>query len=247
MKKPITYPMLLLIPVLLMVVMVSCNQAADKNPDNGNNADTIKISTELSLSSDNEDKKTTFDSIVKPATINLEADTYILDCDNSQINWYCVTHTGYVKFKKGKVFLADGNIVDGNFEICMDSINDVDIDYQLMKEVLVNTLKSEDFFDIKKFPLANFDMVRVKNNSDNTYEVVGNLTVKNITNQIRFNSNIQFQDSLIVVESERFAIDRTKWGLTIYSENFEQTDKSFLFTDLVEIQILLQFRENYLL
>ena len=90
-------------------------------------------------------------------------------------------------------------------------------------------------------------MVRVKNNSDNTYEVVGNLTVKNITNQIRFNSNIQFQDSLIVVESERFAIDRTKWGLTIYSENFEQTDKSFLFTDLVEIQILLQFRENYLL
>ncbi len=235
MKKPITYSMLFWIPVLLMVVMVSCNQAAD----NSNNADTIKQSTELSLSSDNEDKKTTFDSIVKPATINLEADTYILDCDNSQINWYCVTHTGYVKFKKGKVLLADGNIVDGNFEICMDSINDVDIDYQLMKEVLVNTLKSEDFFDIKKFPLANFDLVRVKNNADNTYEVVGNLTISDVSNQIRFNSSIQFQDSLIVVESERFAIDRTKWGLTIYSENFEQTDKSFLFTDLVEIQISL--------
>ena len=65
---------------------------------------------------------------------------------------------------------------------------------------------------------------------------------KEVTNQIRFKSNIQDQDSLIIVESERFSIDRTKWGITLYSRNFEQTDDRFLFTDFVEIQISLQFR-----
>jgi len=39
--------------------------------------------------------------------------------------------------------------------------------------------------------------------------------------------------------SERFSIDRTLWDITIYSENYEQTDDSFLFTDMVEFQVSL--------
>jgi len=244
MKKPLKYSRALWIFALLTFFVFSCNQSADNSSDQSKN----KIDTSnKNTASQTEEKTISYDSIVKVSIVNQDVESYILDIDKSIINWYCVIHTGYTKFKEGKVQLVDGDIVGGDFEICMDSINDVDIDYQLMKEVLVNTLKSEDFFDIKKFPLAYFDLVRVKKNSDNTYEVVGNLTVKNVTNQIRFNSNIHYQDSLILVESERFPINRTKWGITIYSENFEQTDKSFLFTDLVEIQIFLQFQTSSLL
>jgi polyisoprenoid-binding protein YceI len=217
---------------------MSCNQSDEKSSDQTKN----KIDTSNTNNiSQTEEKIIGYDSIAKVNTSYPDAETFILDSDQSIINWYCVIHTGYTKLNEGKVQFADGNIVSGDFEICMDSINDVDIDYQLMKEVLVNTLKSPDFFDIKKFPSAYFDLVRVKRISKEKFEVVGNLTIKNVTNQIRFNSTIQNQDSLIIVESERFSVDRTKWGITIYSENFEQTDKSFLFTDLVEIQISIKF------
>jgi hypothetical protein len=221
--------------------VISCNQSDEKSSDQTKN----KIDTSNTNSiSQTEEKIISHDSIVKVNTSYPDAETFILDSDQSIINWYCVIHTGYTKFKRGEVQFLGGNIAGGNFEICMDSINDVDIDYQLMKEVLVNTLKSPDFFDIKRYPSAYFDLVRVKRISEENYEVVGNLTVKKVTNQIRFNSTIQNQDSLILVESERFSIDRTKWGITIYSENFEQTDKSFLFTDLVEIQIFLRFQKG---
>ena len=227
---------------LLSIALISCNQMGEKNPGQ-KIADIELVDTTNSEVLSSEDKNSTaFDSIAPNMQAYPEAIPYILDTDSSKISWHCVIHTGYTKLKKGKVLIANGNIVGGDFEICMDSINDVDIDYQLMKDVLVNTLKSPDFFYIEKFPYAHFDLVRVKRISEDHYEVVGNLTIKEVTNQIRFKSNIQDQDSLIIVESERFSIDRTKWGITLYSRNFEQTDDRFLFTDFVEIQISLQFR-----
>ena len=192
----------------------------------------------------NEEENIHLDSIISITNNNTQGDVYEVNCKESSINWYCVTHTGYVKIKEGTVLVADGNIVDGNFTICMDSIEDVDIDYQLMKDVLVNTLKSADFFDINKYPLGYFNLVRLTKTSNEDYEVVGNLTIKDVTRQVRFNSNIQINDSLILVESDRFQINRTKWGLTLYSGNFEQTDKSFLFTDFVDIQISLQLQKS---
>ena len=235
MKKPFKYSSFSRFCFLLLIVFVSCHQPADVNSDKSNseNRDTSGISHPVL----NEEKTNHFDSVIIINDTNPEAVSYLLDCNESRINWYCVTHTGYVKFNKGRLLFADGNIIGGDFEICMDSISNIDIDYLLMKEVLVNSLKSEDFFDIKTFPTAVFNIARVKKITNDSFEVVGNLTIKDITRQIRFHSNIQIQDSLILVESERFPIDRTKWGITIYSENYEQTDKSFLFTDLVEIQI----------
>lgn len=224
------------LPVIIIVALVSCNQSTEKRVSNNEMED----SGEVNPSSDIDAKMISFDSVEYRAIKGVEGESYIVDCEESCINWFCVTHSGYVKFKEGTAMLADGNVLNGNFEICMDSISNIDIDYQLMKEVLENTLKSSDFFDVEKFPLAYFNVVRVMEISGDSCEVVGNLTIKDITNQIRFNTNIKSEDSLVLVKSERFVIDRTKWGLTIYSENFEQTDKSFLFTDLVEIQISLQ-------
>jgi len=234
MRKIFTYSSFFILTTVSLVAVVSCNQSAEKKQKRTivENLDSSQLS--------NSEKIIYHDSIEYEPINNIEGDTYNIILEESQINWFCVTHTGYTKFNRGQLLFADGMIIKGNFEICMDSISDIDIDYQLMKEVLENTLKSEDFFDITKFPLAHFNVVRVRENSDNIYEVVGNLTIKDATRQIRFNSTIQSEDNLIIIESERFTIDRTKWGITIYSENFEQTDKSFLFTDMVDIQISLQ-------
>ena len=227
---------------LLSIALISCNQRGEKNPGQ-KIADIESVDTNNSEILSSRDKNSiAFDSIGPNMHRCPNATRYILDTDSSKIIWHCVIHTGYTKFNKGHVMVDKGSIVNGDFEICLDSISDVDIDYKLMNAVLVNSLKSEDFFNIMKFPVASFQIVQVKQNQDHTFQVTGNLTIKNISRQIRFNSTIQFRDSILIARSERFSIDRTKWGITLYSHNFEQTDDRFLFTDLVEIQIILKFR-----
>ena len=121
----------------------------------------------------------------------------------------------------------------------MDSIRDTDIDYSLMKDVLTNTLKSADFFDVKKYPTSSFTLTHLKKDKGSFFWAKGQLKIKNISKTVQFRSSISINDSSVMLVSERFPIDRTLWGITIYSKNYEQTDDSFLFTDLVELQISL--------
>jgi len=164
---------------------------------------------------------------------------YQIDKSRSIVYWHCVTHTGYIKFKNGQVDIANGEIVNAQFNVEMDSIRDTDIDYSLMKDVLTNTLKSADFFDVKKYPTSSFTLTHIKKDKGSFYLAKGILKIKDINKAIQFRSSISINDSSIMLVSERFPINRTQWGITIYSKNYEQTDDSFLFTDFVELQISL--------
>ncbi len=165
-----------------------------------------------------------------------------LDREKSLVTWFCVTHTGYVKFKGGQLGIAGGDIVSGEFEIAMDSIRDTDIDYYLMRVVLENTLKSDSFFNVKAYPISIIKLTHIKNIESNKYLIGGNLEVNGIINRISFQAQIIQNDTSILVLTDRFYIDRTKWGVTIYSKNFEQTDDSFLFTDSVSMKVTAVLR-----
>jgi len=182
---------------------------------------------------------------IQKKTIDKDKITYYtLDHTKSIISWFCVTHTGYVKFESGKIGILDDDIVEAHFEVCMDSIADTDINYILMRDVLTNTLKSADFFDTGKYPKAIFTLSHLKKEEKHFYIAAGDLRIKDISKQIQFKSNIIHNDSMMMIISERFAIDRTLWDITIYSENFEQTDDSFLFTDMVDLQVTLYLKRQ---
>ncbi len=224
--------------VLTIIFMASCNSTIENQQGKRK-----KIVKELDTTQIiNNEKKIVFtdaESIDKKEINQSEIKYYNLDTKKSILTWFCVTHTGYVKFKEGRVGVVNGEIAEANFALCMDSIRDTDIDYYLMRETLVNTLKSFDFFDIKKYPISSFQLTHLKGCDNNFYQAAGDLTIKGITQQINFKSTIIQNDSQMMMISERFSIDRTLWDLTIYSENYEQTDDSFLFTDMVEFQVSL--------
>jgi polyisoprenoid-binding protein YceI len=163
--------------------------------------------------------------------------SFELDNEKSLLTWFCVTHTGYVKFKGGRLEMSDNKIVAGEFEIAMDSIRDTDIDYDLMRIVLENTLKSDSFFNVKAHPVSIFRITHIKNIESDKYFFGGDLQINGKNNKVSFRSQIIQNDSSILVLTDRFYIDRTKWGVTIYSRNFEQTDNSFLFTDSVSMKV----------
>ncbi len=163
--------------------------------------------------------------------------SFKLDNEKSLITWSCVTHTGYVKFKDGYLKTINNEIVSGEFEVLMDSIRDTDIDYDLMRIVLENTLKSDSFFNVSVYPVSIFKLTHLRKLKSNMYYFGGNLEANGVNNRISLRAQTIQNDTSIIVLTDRFFIDRTKWGVTIYSRNFEQTDDSFLFTDSVSMKV----------
>jgi len=226
---------LISISIALILVMVSCS-SPESNVIKNDKSQVKEINTEADVPE--------IDSLfTEEFELNTEENTgdgiqlFKLDNEKSLVTWFCVTHTGYVKFKSGQLSMLDNKIVSGEFEIAMDSIRDTDIDYDLMRIVLENTLKSDSFFNVKTYPVSIIKLTHVKKIESNKYLVGANLFVNGKNSNVRLQTQIISNDSSLLVLTDRFYIDRTKWGVTIYSRNFEQTDESFLFTDSVSMKV----------
>ena len=84
-----------------------------------------------------------------------------IDTSASTINWLGkkVTgqHKGTIKIAKGEVGLDNSNaVVNGNFEMDMKSIVNLDLQDAEWNNKLITHLKSEDFFSVEKFPTSKF-------------------------------------------------------------------------------------------
>ncbi|HOI33529.1 MAG TPA: hypothetical protein PLC47_12220, partial [Bacteroidales bacterium] len=89
-----------------------------------------------------------------------KADTiiYKLDVGKSILNWRADNHRGTTKFKSGTLGFSEEEMVEASFAIEMDSIKNTDIDYDLMRAVLENTIKSRELLHAAKFPLSYFNL-----------------------------------------------------------------------------------------
>jgi polyisoprenoid-binding protein YceI len=76
-------------------------------------------------------------------------------------------------------------------------------------------LRSEDFFDIKRFPYVTFESVRVEGTGKNA-SVFGRLTVHGVTREITVPVQVDVTDIALVARGE-FVIDRREYGLTYRS------------------------------
>jgi len=107
------------------------------------------------------------------------------------------------------------NPVGGRFIIDMNSIKDLDMDpkqFGTAVMILENTLKNE-FFEVKKYPFAIFDLQEIEHLSGNYYQLTGDFTLQGITNCISFKAKIDIDDEKLHLLSDTFSIDRTDWGI----------------------------------
>ena len=104
----------------------------------------------------------------------------------------------------------------------MNSISVDDIEHPDWNKSLVDHLKNEDFFDVKKFPTSKLKILSskessIKDKSNSNLEVSGELTIKDITNKIMFPLYVDFTNNTSVGE---LIIDRTKWNIKYGSSSF---------------------------
>lgn len=152
-------------------------------------------------------------------SVKIEGTETALNAEKSTVKWIGTKvtgrHNGTVKISEGKVIVKENKVVGGNFTLDMTSIDDEDLKAdKKMQGKLLGHLKSEDFFDVEKFPKASFEITSVKENADGTATISGNLTLKGIAKAISFPAKIANNaENKPASATANFNINRQDWGI----------------------------------
>lgn len=146
-----------------------------------------------------------------------------LDLEKSVVIWKArkVTgaHEGTVALKSGNFDFADGVLTGGAFEIDMTTIDCIDLQGE-WKDKLVGHLKSDDFFGVNNFPTAKFVITSViSRGKPGEYKVVGDLTIKETTKEIKFNAMID-DGGEARTGTANITIDRSEFNVRYGSGSF---------------------------
>ena len=149
---------------------------------------------------------------------SINGDKKEIKTEKSKITWkaYKVTGSekGIISLKSGYLTFDKTKLTGGEFVIDMNSITSTDLTGNY-KNKLEGHLKSDDFFGVAKYPTAKLLIKKVKATGKNSYEVVGNLTIKGKTDKITFDISIYGNKA-----TANLKIDRTKFGVKYGSSSF---------------------------
>ena len=146
-----------------------------------------------------------------------------VNVQKSNVVWkgYKVTgsHYGNVKLKTSKLNMENGKLTGGSFEIDMNSITCDDLKGDSNGK-LVGHLKSDDFFGAATHPTAKFVITQaIPYGTPGTYKIVGNLTIKETTKQIKFQANVTEEEGSTVAVAE-MKVDRSDFDVRFGSGSF---------------------------
>ena len=130
-----------------------------------------------------------------------------------------------------------------NIVLDMNQITDMDIKDKNLNAVLVNHLKSDDFFDVEKFPEASFDITLAKAmKSENSYYMHGNITIKWIKKLVRIKATIMFLETWEVNIKSQFELNKLDFNILYGSSKiFAWLGKHFIH-DKIWIEINLFYK-----
>jgi len=171
--------------------------------------------------------------------------SYRVDTEASLIAWAGrnpnSTHHGTLRQSAGEVRIAGGEI-RGEFTIDMNSIENLNLAGDELQPVLDAHLKSDDFFFVKLFPEARFEMV-AKPTTDRqpvsapNYRVSGRLTLRGHSAEQSFPATIVPADEGRFAAEAHFDIDRTRWGAIYGSTKFFEHLGMHLVFDQISLQL----------
>lgn len=153
-------------------------------------------------------------------------------------------HSGTFGLTEGALLVNNNAVSGGKFIININSLNITDIkDDPKSKADLEGHLKSADFFDAGKWPVAQFEITSVESYvadssskiKDANHLVKGNLTLKDSTKNIAFPAKLIVEGNKVSATAN-FNIDRSLWGINYKGPNNPQ---DWVISKTVNIQIAL--------
>ena len=159
----------------------------------------------------------TFNSL--NGTTNLSNDEVIpVNTTKSTIKWKGekVTgfHEGIISIKTANLTFDNDVLTGGEVIIDMSTINCTDLSGPY-KNKLEEHLNSDDFFNVSDYPVSKLKITKCTKVNENKYNVVADLTIKEITKSVEFETEL-----INNVATANLNIDRTKFDIKYSSESF---------------------------
>lgn len=159
----------------------------------------------------------------------------------STVTWkaYKVTgsHTGTLELDQGYLLFDDEKLTGGEFTVDMSSLVSTDLEGDPEnKGKLEGHLNSDDFFYTKNHPTSKLVFTDIKSTGKNSYEVTGDLTIKNITKPVVFDVSVYGSKATATVK-----VDRTDYDIKYGSGNFFENLGDKTIYDEFDLVVDLEF------
>ena len=197
----------------------------------------VLVASVLTACKSEKKEKLAVNEVVEFEAIAVEK--YNVDIATSVLNWKGTkplgAHDGVVSLKSGSLVIEKNELVEGEFIINMSSIANVDMKGTDGAGKIEGHLKSEDFFDVAKYPTSKFVITNVEENEDGKLAVTGNLKIKDVTKSITIPAMIATENGVIVFTSEVFNINRADFNVKYGSKSFFDNLKDKFINDMMEL------------
>lgn len=147
----------------------------------------------------------------------IDGDKKQVNAEKSNVTWkaykFTGSHTGTIGIKSGMLEFDGDKLTGGEFVVDMATIITTDLQGG-GKAKLEGHLNSGDFFDTANHATSTLTFTSVKASGKNSYEVVGDLTIKGITKAVTFDVSVYGSKATATLKVDRTEYD-VKYGSTL--------------------------------
>ena len=142
------------------------------------------------------------------------------------------SHTGTLGLQSGSFVVKGKNLIGGTFVFDMNTLTSTDLKSPTL-EKFNSHLKTGDFFETEKFPVATYVITSIQKNANANfpYLVNGNLMVKGITKKVSFPAKITL-GNLLTLESDKFSFNRQDFNV-----QYQSAMKDVIIKNDIDLQI----------
>lgn len=129
---------------------------------------------------------------------------------------------GTIGLKSGSVTVKDGKATEGNIVVDMATIVTLTTGKEGGgQDQQSKHLKSADFFDVVKYPTAEFKLTSLEKDSSSPdgYTVKGTLKLKDATRPVTFPATVTAEGETLTMKASA-QLDRTQWNVRYGSDKF---------------------------
>jgi polyisoprenoid-binding protein YceI len=154
-------------------------------------------------------------------------------------------HEGHLRLSGGSFHIENDTLQQSNFVIDMTSIACTDIPDQAANQMLLHHLANSDFFLTSEYPEAHFNAtsatpILASTPGTPNYEIEGTLTVRGVTQSLRFPALLAINDEGILIAQAQLEIDRTRWGINYGSGRLFAWLGKHVVNDLVALHLKIK-------
>lgn len=186
------------------------------------------------------------DAMILDGNYRLDPASSVLEWTGRNIN---NRHYGRIPFSDGELIVEGGELRRGRIVLDMTGISNLDLKDETYRQMLVSHLKSDDFFDVERYPTAAIVIngwLAIAGAAPGTpdHMITGSITIKGVTRQTSFPAMVMPQEDGSLKAQAMFDLDRTDWGVSYGSGKLFENLGMHLVNDRIDIELFIVARRE---